>query len=84
MYICTKCIKGDCVRYRDGDTKNKKAYKCNLCGKIQYHNRESETKIISRIENLELKINDIKKQIKEQEKKVHDCYHRYQRKKQNP
>jgi len=38
-YVCTKCIKGDCVRYKKEDTDGKVAFKCDKCGHIHYVRR---------------------------------------------
>jgi len=34
MYECEKCTVGRCLRFKSGDKKGKKAYKCRHCGKV--------------------------------------------------
>ncbi len=50
MYICEKCIKGNCRRYPEADTTSKDGYKCDNCGYILKVKRTRMDKVLFYIE----------------------------------
>jgi len=70
MYVCERCVKGDCHRSREDDRFNQRAYKCDTCNAIQYHKKESKRQIINRINRLNEKIKILENEKRIEEEKL--------------